>query len=128
VGLQPEPKTIELSLDVVRGAGGVEIATGKQSGDIPRRLNPALINGVARGYLWRNRLLGGEVGSIVEIARRARVSPRYVIRMMRMGFLAPDIIEAILEGRQTAAVTVEVFRKPIPLDWSEQRLILGFVE
>ena len=45
-----------------------------------------------------------------------------------MGFLAPDIIEAILEGRQTAAVTVEVFRKPIPLDWSEQRLMLGFVE
>ena len=45
-----------------------------------------------------------------------------------MGFLAPDIIEAILEGRQTAAVTVEVFRRPLPLDWSEQRLMLGFVE
>jgi hypothetical protein len=42
--------------------------------------------------------------------------------------LAPDIIEAILEGRQTAAVRLEIFRKPIPLDWSEQRLMLGFVE
>jgi site-specific DNA recombinase len=101
---------------------------GKQSGEISPRLNPALINGIARGYLWRNRLLCGQVGSVVEIARKAKVSPRYVIRMMRMGFLAPDIIEAILEGRQTAAVTVEIFRKPIPLDWSEQRLMLGFVE
>ena len=45
-----------------------------------------------------------------------------------MGILALDIIEAILEGRQTAAVTVEVFRRPLPLDWSEQRLMLGFVE
>jgi len=85
LGLQPEPKTIELSLDVVKGAGGVEIATGKQSGDIPRRLNPAQINGMARGYLWRNRLLVGEVGSVVEIARKAGVNPRYVIRMVRMG-------------------------------------------
>ena len=62
------------------------------------------------------------------MARKARVNPRYVVRMVRMGFLAPDIIEAILEGRQTAAVTFEVFRQPIPLDWSEQRLMLGFVE
>ena len=127
-GLPPEPKTIELSLDLVKGAGGVEIITGKQSGNVARRLNPALISGIARGYRWRNRLLSGEVGSVVEIARKAGVSPRYVIRMMRMGFLAPDIIEAILEGRQTAAVTVEIFRKPIPLDWSAQRLMLGFVE
>jgi hypothetical protein len=45
-----------------------------------------------------------------------------------VGFLAPDIIDAILEGRQTAALTLEIFRKPIPLEWSEQRLMLGFVD
>jgi hypothetical protein len=45
-----------------------------------------------------------------------------------MGLLAPDIIEAILEGRQTAALTLEIFRKPMPPDWAEQRLMLGFVQ
>jgi site-specific DNA recombinase len=128
VALRPEPKTIEISVEAVKGARGVEIVTGKHSSNISRRLNPALISAVAQGYRWRNRLLNGEVGSVVEIARKAGVGPRYVIRMMRLGFLAPDIIEAILEGRQTAAVTVEVFRKPIPLDWSEQHLMLGFIE
>jgi site-specific DNA recombinase len=127
-GLHPEPWTIEISYAVAKGAAGVEIVTGKQSGNVSRRLNPALISGMARGCLWCDQLLGGEVGSVVEIARQASVSPRYVIRMIRMGFLAPDIIEAILEGRQTAAVTLEIFRQPIPLDWSEQRLMLGFVE
>ncbi len=127
-GLHSEPKTIEISNHVAKGAGGVEIVTGKQFGNASRRLNPALLKGLARGYLWRNQLLVGEVGSVGELARKAGVSPRYVIRMLRMGFLAPDIIEAILEGRQTTAVTVEMFRKPIPLDWSEQRLMLGFVE
>jgi hypothetical protein len=66
--------------------------------------------------------------AVAELARKAGVGYRYIIRMVRVGFLAPDIIRAILEGRQTAAVTFEIFRKPIPLQWSEQRLMLGFVE
>jgi site-specific DNA recombinase len=61
-------------------------------------------------------LLSGEVGSVAELARTAGVNSRYVVRTVRMGFLAPDIIEAILEGRQTAAVTFEIFRQPLPLD------------
>jgi len=65
---------------------------------------------------------------VAELAHKAGVDNRFVIRMVRMGFLAPDIIEAIFEGRQTAALTSEFFRKPIPLDWAEQRLLLGFVE
>jgi AraC-like DNA-binding protein len=127
-GLRPGPKTIEIAYNLVKGAGGVQIVTDKESGNISRRLNPALLKAVARGYQWRCQLLGGEAGSVAQLARKAGVSSRYVMRMVRMGSLAPDIIEAILEGRQTAAVTFEVFRKPIPLDWSEQRLMLGFVD
>ena len=127
-GLSCEPKTIEIAYNLVKGAGGVQIVTGKESSSIARRLNPALITGVARGYRWRSQLLAGEVGGIAELARQAGVSSRYVIRMVRMGFLAPDIIEAVLAGRQTAAVTFEIFRNPIPVDWAEQRLMLGFVE
>lgn len=63
-----------------------------------------------------------------ELSRKAKVSLGCVIRTLRSGFLAPDIIEAIIEGRQTAALTLEIFRKPIALDWCEQRLKLGFVE
>jgi hypothetical protein len=78
-----------VAYNLVKGAGGVQIVTGKQSGNISRRLNPALLKGLARGYLWCNQLLGGEVGSVAELARKAGVSSRYVIRMLRMGFLAP---------------------------------------
>jgi len=126
--LRPEPRTIEIAYDLVKGAGGVQIVTSKEFGNISRRPNPALLKGLARGYRWRSQLLAAKVGGVAELARKAGVSSRYVIRMVRMGFLAPDIVEAILEGRQTAAVTFEIFRKPIPLQWSEQRLMLGFVE
>jgi hypothetical protein len=80
-----------------------------------------------RGYRWRSQLLSGKVRSIAELARKAGINSRYVTRMLRMGLLAPDIIEAILAGRQTAALTLETFRQPIPWDWAEQRLVLGFV-
>ncbi len=91
----------------------MQIAIGKESGNLSRRLDPALIKGVVRGYQWHSQLLAGEVGSVAELARNAGVSSRYVIRMLCMGFLAPDIIEAILGSRQTAAVTFEIFRQPI---------------
>ena len=68
------------------------------------------------------------MGSIAELARQARVNSRYVMRAVRMAFLAPDIIEAIVEGRQTAAVSFEIFRQPMPLEWTAQRLMLGFVQ
>jgi hypothetical protein len=124
----PEPQTVEIPCNPLRAGSGVHIAIGKASDNLSGRLDPALIKGVVRGHQWRNQLLSGEVASIAELARKAGVNSRYVVRTLRMGFLAPDIIEAILDGQQTAAVTVETFRNPIPSDWSEQRLMLGFVE
>jgi hypothetical protein len=127
-GLRLTPRTIEISADtLVKGASSIEVKAGKDGGHPPRRLDAALIRGVVRGYRWRNQLLSGEVGSVAELARKAGINRQFITRMVRMGLLAPDIIEAILEGRQTAALSLERFRKPIPLDWDEQRLMLGFV-
>jgi hypothetical protein len=60
-GLCYELKTIEIAYNLVKGAGDVQIVTGKESGNISRRPNP--VKGVARGYRWRSQLLAGEVGS-----------------------------------------------------------------
>jgi hypothetical protein len=45
--------------------------------------------------------------------------------ILRLGFLAPDLTEAILNGKLRVPVTLEPFRHPIPLDWAEQREYLG---
>jgi len=55
------------------------------------------------------------------LAKRAGVTRGYVTRILRLAFLAPDITEAILDGRQPPTLTVERLRDPIPLDWNEQR-------
>ena len=86
----------------------------------------ALIKAVARGYAWRQQLLNGSARSTAEIAQKEGVSRRYVARLLRLGFLAPDIIASILAHRQPAQLIVDRLRGPIPFDWNEQRRLLGF--
>jgi len=89
--------------------------------DRPAHIDQALLKAVARGYAWTKRLLSGEVNSLSAIARELEVHPRYVGRILRCAFLAPDIVESIIAGKQPPQLTVERLRLGIPLDWDEQR-------
>ena len=96
------------------------------AGERPVRRDESLIKAVARGYAWYERLVWGEVDSLRAIAKELRVTERYVSRIFRCAFLAPDIVEAILEGRQPSQLTVEKLRLGAPLLWTEQRNSFGF--
>ena len=63
-----------------------------------------------------------------ELAQREGVSPSYFTRLVRLSYLAPDIIQAILDGRQPRALTADelLARSRLPLTWHEQRRVLGF--
>ena len=89
------------------------------------RLNAPLIKAVARAHRWKHRF-SGEAPSISAIAREEGVTKRYVARIMRLAFLAPDIVEAILDGRQPADLELERLLRGIPVAWPEQRRALGF--
>jgi hypothetical protein len=72
-------------------------------------------------------LRGGEYADTAEIARRFGLSDPHVRRLLRFAYLAPDIIEAIVEGRQPRSLTVKLLLRGIPLPWSDQRAAFGFV-
>jgi site-specific DNA recombinase len=92
----------------------------------PARHDAALIKAIARGYIWHERLASGEIDSLRVIAGALQVNQRYVGRILRSAFLAPDIVQAILEGRQPPQLTVERLRFGVPLLWDEQRRLFGF--
>jgi len=73
------------------------------------------------------RLLTGNAENVAEVAKRAGVTTRYARRIIRSSFLAPEIVEAILDGRQPADLSVLQLRRP-PADWAEQRQLLGFAQ
>lgn len=77
---------------------------------------------------WFDDLRSGRVGTIAEIARRDRQQVSHVSRTIGLAFLAPDIVEMILAGRQPITLTSERLKasRPLPLAWGEQReLLLG---
>ena len=118
--------TIELPFDIVRRDNGARVlATGALMPAIDSSAS-ALVKAVARGYAWRQQLLNGSAQSTAEIAQKEGVSRRYVARLLRLGFLAPDIIASILAHRQPAQLIVDRLRGPIPFDWNEQRRLFGF--
>lgn len=80
-----------------------------------------LIKAVLRGFQWTKQMEEDGI-SQKEIAKRENLNCGYVGKIMRFTILAPDIIQAIMEGRQPAYLTVNTFmRNVIPYRWEEQR-------
>lgn len=63
----------------------------------------------------------GRYATIDELAKAEKINPSYVSRVLRLTLLAPDIVEAILGGRQPEGVTLPVLMKALPVSWEEQR-------
>jgi site-specific DNA recombinase len=92
----------------------------------PQEITP-LVKAVVRAHRWREGVLTGEVPDRTVAAKRLDLNEEYLRRVLGCAFLAPDILEAILDGRQPADLTVKTLsRRNLPLDWAKQRAQLGF--
>ena len=93
-----------------------------------RGADSRLIQLLAKGHDWFERLTSGKARSLMEIAEKDGVDSNYVTRVINLSFLAPDIIKAIIEGRQPTTVTADTIMDqfPLPIDWADQRKLLGF--
>ena len=80
-----------------------------------------LVKALARAWRWQRMLDEGVYTSVSEIGDTENISKSYVSRMMRLALLAPDIVEAILEGRAAQRVMLEPLEQPLPASWVEQR-------
>src|SRR5438067_88728 len=90
------------------------------------RCDPALIKAIARGRAWFEELAIGRARSLQELAKRDGISRRYIRRLIGLAFLSPQLIEAILQGRQPVALTAtRLTGLDLPLDWTEQHKLLA---
>jgi hypothetical protein len=102
-----------------------EILIPGNGGSVPRHIDQALMLALARARSWMRALRQGEYADTVEIGRRFGFSNAHVRRLLRFAYLAPDILEAIVDGRQPRSLTVRVLLRSIPLAWSDQRALFG---
>jgi site-specific DNA recombinase len=87
----------------------------------------ALLKAVARAHRWFYEISTGKAKSLAEIAACEGLAVRFVGRLIRLAFLAPDIVESIVEGRQPAGLTAEALTRHIemPLEWRSQKTALN---
>ncbi len=127
--LVPRNNLLRLSVTVHLKRRGVE-AKLIVDGDSELRitsLDPALIKAVAKAHTWNRKLIAGKARSIRSLARDVGVTNRYVRKLLPLAFLAPDIIDAILDGRQPRDLSLETLAyTSIPRRWADQRKMFGF--
>ena len=90
------------------------------------RCDNSLINALAKAHLWRRLIESGKYTSAAELSRAEGINESYLCRVLRLTLLAPDIVEAILDGRQPRTLELQSLLKPLPTDWGAQRKALGF--
>jgi site-specific DNA recombinase len=118
---------LETEAELKRCGGEVRLVLPPNSdGEIPGRSSPALLKAIARAHDWQERIVSGRSQNVQSIAQQTGFSQRYVSRVLECAFLAPDIVEAILDGRQPHHLTVQKLWNNLPTSWTEQRKRLGF--
>lgn len=123
---QSPPATITVHVPLrftVRG-GRKTIVIGQASHEAPKtRFDNSIAKALARAYRWKQKLDDGTYATMVELAKAERINESYVTRLIRLNLLAPDIVEAALDGR--TPLTVQILTEPISSVWMEQRTRLG---
>ena len=92
----------------------------------PRRTDSTLVKALARAFRWKRLFEAGDFNTINELAEHEKIAPSYMTRVLRLTLLAPDIIEAILDGRQGPEMSLKRMLDPFPLEWVKQHEHFGF--
>ena len=109
-----------------RGGRKLVVAPDGSPGWAPTRgrVDSSLIKALARAHRWKRMLDDGRYGSVSELAAAEKLDRGYLGRILALTLLAPDIVEAIMDGRQPAGLDVNVLREGFPVEWGEQRVAL----
>jgi hypothetical protein len=80
-----------------------------------------LVKALARAFRWRRMMEAGRFGTIDELAAAEKINSSYVSRLLRLTLLSPDIVEAILDGRQPEGMTLPALMEPFHSEWKIQQ-------
>lgn len=86
-----------------------------------RRIDNVMVKAIARAFRWQELLENGTYGTLAEIAETEKINESYVGRLFRLTLLAPDLLEAIVNGTQSPDMTLATLIRPFPVAWQSQR-------
>lgn len=130
VMLSPDGATLTVRVSMEfqqRGGRKVILApTAGESISPPQpRYDRSLIKAVVRAHRWARTLESQKVQTIKELAERDGVTDAYICRLLPLTCLAPDIVEAVLSGKQASGAGSVWLSRNFPFNWNEQRQTLS---
>ena len=120
----PDTLTLHVPFRIVKRGGRKEMQFPEGAAQ-PRGTDNTLLKALARAFRWKRMLESGDFATIAELAEREGIAASYMTRVLRLTLLTPDIVEAILEGKQGPDVTLARVLKPFPVVWADQGAHLG---
>jgi hypothetical protein len=118
--------TVRVPLAIRHRPGRKTVVTPMTDGVAPvtTRADPALLKALARAFRYQRMLDQGRYASISEMATAEKIERGYLGTLLRLTLLAPDIVDAIVDGRAPSVVTLPRLLEPFPAAWLEQRTTL----
>ena len=119
----PDTITVHVPFRIVKRGGRKEMQmpVGYRQ---QRKADNTLVKALARAFRWKQMVESGAFTTIAELAACEGIAPSYMTRVLRLTLLAPDIVEAILDGKQGAWLTLVGLMKPFSSEWDEQRMLI----
>jgi hypothetical protein len=115
---------VRVSLKIRRRPGRktmVSLGAGQDGCSIATKADPALLKALARAFRYQKLLDEGRYASISEMAAGERIERGYLGTLLRLTLLAPEMVEAILNGRQPEGVMLPALLEGVPVGWGEHR-------
>ena len=123
------PPEAHFNLPVQLRRRGLERRLILPSGDpspAPNESLARLRHALGQALAWHQALVRGEVASMTALIETERLDPRNFARRLQLAYLAPDIIQAVIEGTIPPECTMERLKSGVPMDWAARRRKLGF--
>ncbi len=97
--------------------------------ELPTSPRASLVQMIERAHRWNKEMLRDNDQELSAIAQKDGVEQSSASKLIRLAYLAPDIVEAIIKGRAPVDLTADRLRRlpDFSADWNEQRKLLGFV-
>jgi hypothetical protein len=115
----------------IRKRGGRKVVVTPDGSVLPTKpshvttnADPALLKALGRAFRWKRLLDDGTYASVSDIARGEKLDRTYVGDVLRLTLLAPEIVEAIVEGRPGEGMTLPAVMAPFSIEWLSQRQTL----
>jgi hypothetical protein len=118
--------TVRVPLAIRHRPGRKTVVTPMTDGVAPvtTRADPALVKALARAFRYQRMLDEGRYASISEMAAAERIERGYLGTLLRLTLLAPDLVEAVLNGRHPTDLQLSAMTRNSPFPWEIQRQAL----